>query len=789
MQKVVIILNALVYNRGSEALVRGLTSAIKDRYPDSYISVISSEYDINRREIEIQGVDRYFCRYGYKSPKSIKRYASVVVERGFKNWSLEGEIQYNHLKPIIREADHVIVIGADNYDATYGMFHKLHSLNIYLRKNVKGKLWLYDCSIDPKHLNRNVLEDMMLFDGISVREKSSLKALKNSTFSKNIYYYPDPAFGMEKEKLQLSIDTDNIIGVNASNLIMSSVYGGIKELILLNYYQVIEYCITTLKCKVILIPHVMKGADLSVLRQIKAMFPNNENIYLIEDENLSAPQLKYIISQCRFLITARTHASIAAYSTGVPTLVIGYSIKSKGIAEDIFGESDRYVLPVDKINEKNTIVNSFKWIIENEYEIKKQLSVVMPEYIAQSREFPELFDKRILAEEDKCCGCYACYNACPKNCISFEMNTHGFKIPVIDEDQCIHCSVCKEVCPLSIEKEKNSGKEQVYYAAYNKDFDILRKSSSGGIFFALSKYVIQDLGGVVYGARVKERFDVVHERAETIEECIQFLGSKYLQSEIGNTYFKCKQDLLSGRTVLFSGTPCQIAGLYAYLNHDYENLYTVGVVCHGVPSRTIFDKFILEKEEEQSSKVMSYKWRDKVNGWGPNHISIVYENGKEEVTASKENPYQKGFLDNLYLRSTCYSCKFAHIPRIEDISLADFWGYSGPLKENNQNRGISLVAVSNSRGSKIFAEISDELLYEVVEEEYATSKSRHLGRKPLYNPKRDIVFKENQFVTFDIIKKRYIKTSLLKRSTLRAIAIARSIKKYRKNTKGQTNRR
>ena len=621
----------------------------------------------------------------------------------------------------------------------------------------------------------------MLFDGVTVRESLSLEALKSSTFSKNIYFYPDPAFGMAVEKPELDFPEGDIVAINASNLMMSPKYGNTAEMIYANYRCLIEYCLNILNLKVLLLPHVMKSADLSVLRNIRESFKDNEKVYLLEDETLTAPQLKYIISKCRFLITSRTHASIAAYSTGVPVLVIGYSVKSRGIAEDIFGDSEHYVLPLDQMNEETTLRDRFKWIAAHEDEIRRELGASMPSYIVKSKGFVSLFQKKELVGKEACCGCYACYNACPQKCISFEMDMGGFQYPLVDEEKCIHCDKCRKVCPWMREGDRNDPANHQYYAAYNKDEEILKKSSSGGMFFALAQHIIEDRNGVVYGACAGDRFDIHHERAESLRECNGFLGSKYLQSKIGDTFAQCRLDLENGRTVLFSGTPCQIAGLYAYLGRDYDDLYTVGVICHGVPSKTIFDKFILEKEAGRSSRVVSYRWRDKTNGWGPNHISIVYENGGKEITTSQENPFQKGFLDNLYLRPTCYHCKYARIPRMEDISLADFWGYTGPLTKGNENGGLSLVVVTNAKGAGLFEEISDGIVYEKVTEGLAKSKSRHLSKMPRYNEMYPIVMRGYVYKSFNEIKKLYINRSVLYRRIMTAKAIVvRNLSRFNK---------
>lgn len=764
MIKFIIILGSLKNNRGSEALVRGLTSIIKKANNDVDITVISSEFDVKNKK-KVPNVDRILCRYSYKSKRSIKRYLAAFFEKILHIKEIGSNIRYYHLKKMVSCADHIIVIGADNYDATYHLLNWLHQMNLFLRKNTKGKLWLYDCSLEKNHLNDKVINDMLLFDGITVRETETEETLKSAPLSKNIYMFPDPAFTMMPEEYVgiSDIESAGYIGINLSNLIIMPQYTNSKEIVFENYRNLINYCLDVLHNKVLLIPHVMDNADLSVLREIKNFFIDDDRVVLLEDEEINSAQLKYVISKCRFFIAARTHASIAAYSSCIPTLVLGYSVKSRGIAKDLFGDVDHFVVPIQKMKREDTLVNSFKWIVQHENEITKRLETVIPDYIEKAGGVVALFNRRQLVEkQEECCGCKACSNICPKKCISFEMDTTGFIYPMVDKSTCIDCNLCIKVCPLKhyFEIKENKLKNHLYFAAYNKDRDMLLKSSSGGIFGLLAKYIISN-GGIVYGAKVKNRFYVYHDRAVSLEEAEGFFGSKYLHSDINDCYHNCKIDLEDGRKVLFSGTPCQIAGLYTYLQRDYSNLVTVGVVCHGVPSRTIFDKFIVEVEKKHRSEVTKYQWRNKEKGWGPNHVRMDYSNGTHELTVSVKNPYTKGFLKNCYIRPSCYQCKFAKLPRIEDLAISDFWGYEGRLTETNHNEGLSMVVVTNSKGLELFNNIKEELVFESVTEEYAKSKSRHLWLHPHNNLDKAKIAKTAQYMTFTRINKKYINKSII----------------------------
>lgn len=346
-----------------------------------------------------------------------------------------------------------------------------------------------------------------------------------------------------------------------------------------------------------------------------------------------------------------------------------------------------------------------------------------------------------IENKELCCGCGACVNACPKNCIHMEYDEEGFTYPVINKNKCVNCGLCDKVCHMNYDIKNQKLVHPQFYAGYNKDAKVMKESSSGGIFWLLVENIIED-GGVVYGAALEEGIQVAHSRGNTLEECKKFRKSKYLQSDTKNTYKEVKADLDRGIEVLYSGTPCQIAGLYSYLGKNYDKLYTVDVVCHGVPSRGIFDLYMNELQKKKKAKPISVCWRDKRDGWGPNKISIQFDNNEEVISTSMMNPVQKGFLLNLYLRPSCYKCKYARLPRIGDISLADFWNYEGELTIKNRNQGLSMIIVSSDKGKELFEKISNKLECHETTEEYAKSKSRHVYIHPNENVLRDDFMKD-----------------------------------------------
>lgn len=366
-----------------------------------------------------------------------------------------------------------------------------------------------------------------------------------------------------------------------------------------------------------------------------------------------------------------------------------------------------------------------------------------------------------ITDKTKCCGCGACHNICPTNAISVRLDEEGFRYPIVNKELCAHCKKCVKICPVLTNYKRNKNFNCSFYGAYNKDKQVIKCSSSGGIFWPLAKYIL-DCGGTVYGVELGANFHLRHNRAKNYEECQKFKKSKYLESDTNTTYKLAKEDLQAGLKVLYSGTPCQIAGLYSFLNKEYKNLYTCDVVCHGVPSRTVFNKYIDYINALHSARALSACWRDKQNGWRPNRVSINFDNGKTLTTTSMQTPYQNGFLSNLYLRPSCYECPWAALPRVGDISLADFWGYKGKLNENNKNLGLSAVIISSAKGKELLESIKDGLIIEKTTRKYLTFRSRHVHMPPAKNKQRAAFFKDFKEHSFEFLYKKYIASSLWK---------------------------
>lgn len=324
-----------------------------------------------------------------------------------------------------------------------------------------------------------------------------------------------------------------------------------------------------------------------------------------------------------------------------------------------------------------------------------------------------------IKDKSQCCGCNACVQRCPKQCIAMCEDEEGFLYPEVDEAICIDCGLCENVCPVINQADARIPLQ--VYAAKNTDEKIRMHSSSGGVFSILAEQTIKQ-GGVVFGARFDENWEVKHDYTETIDGVSVFRGSKYVQSKTGDTFKQAEQFLKQNRKVLFSGTPCQIVALKRYLKKEYENLLLVDFICHGVPSPGVWRKYLkqvialtCDKNtvsshlklllSERNALVEGISFRDKRLGWQKFSFSLTLsttdESGnKNTVSLSEslnENLFMRGFLANLYLRPSCYACPANKGKSGSDITLGDYWGISSLMPDYDDDKGISAISVNTRK--------------------------------------------------------------------------------------------
>lgn len=323
-----------------------------------------------------------------------------------------------------------------------------------------------------------------------------------------------------------------------------------------------------------------------------------------------------------------------------------------------------------------------------------------------------------LCTHETCTGCGACANACPRGCISMQADAEGFLRPTIDEVKCVDCGLCDRACPvLHFGAESVSGFPKAF-AAHHSNETVLAGSSSGGVFTALAEQILVQ-GGTVYGAAFREDLSVAHLRVDTIAGLEALRGAKYLQSDTGDAYALVKQDLAAGRSVLFSGTPCQIAALRSFLGKAEEHLLCVDTVCHSVPSPMAWQSFLQDIRQQEGKAVRSVSFRDKRNGWQDYVMAVRLSDGSELLYGRAQNPYMKAFISGLSTRPSCHTCPFKGENRGADITLGDFWGVETACPNAFCRQGTSLIMIHTEKGMQVLDAVSGVLTLQPVDADAA----------------------------------------------------------------------
>lgn len=355
-------------------------------------------------------------------------------------------------------------------------------------------------------------------------------------------------------------------------------------------------------------------------------------------------------------------------------------------------------------------------------------------------------------DKKSCCGCHSCYNMCPKNAIDMIEDEKGFKYPIIKKEKCINCGLCEKVCPI-LNKIKNNTEPEVW-AMYNNNLDERIKSSSGGIFTLLAKEILNK-NGVVFGAMYDDNFNVYHSYITNQKDIYKLQGSKYVQSDINNSYKLAKTFLEEGRYVLFTGTSCQIEGLNNYLIKEYDRLYTQDIICHGVPSPKVWRKYLDFQKENNKESIQGISFRNKDNGWSLFNTKIIFDT-KIYSSEHGKDLYMKSFLKNTCLRDSCYSCKFKNKYRNSDITLADFWGANNVCPEMNDDKGLSLVLVNSKKGEELFNLIKDKCTYKKEKLDTVIKYNSAYDKSAIIDKKSDEFFNNIDKVEFDELVKKYV---------------------------------
>lgn len=307
--------------------------------------------------------------------------------------------------------------------------------------------------------------------------------------------------------------------------------------------------------------------------------------------------------------------------------------------------------------------------------------------------------------KNECCGCTACVQVCTHKALVMREDEEGFFFPVKDAAACVDCGLCEKVCSF-VSPVYISDKPDVY-ASYLKEENERMKSSSGAIFFAIARETIRRKG-IVFGAVLDKELKVKHASAETLEALLPLRGSKYVQSDLGDTFNQIKAELRLGRFVYFTGTPCQVAGLKGFLRRPYNNLLTSDLVCHGVPSQLLFDEHLRYLRDKYRGDILSYKFRDD-EGWGGCE-SITIQRGAQtrmvKLPTYELSPFLYSFMYAMTYRYSCYNCPFSRLPRQGDITLADYWGVKEFFPQLDSSKGVSLILANTEKGKSFWKEIT-----------------------------------------------------------------------------------
>ena len=358
-----------------------------------------------------------------------------------------------------------------------------------------------------------------------------------------------------------------------------------------------------------------------------------------------------------------------------------------------------------------------------------------------------------ICKVELCSGCGMCVQLCKHSAIKMISDIEGFLRPVVEPALCVDCGLCQKRCPANSPAFVNRNEPLKVFSGWSSDEEIRMASSSGGAFSEIAKYVISK-NGVVFGVALDDNVQARHTYVEQEEDLCKLQGSKYVQSVIGNSYKEAEEFLRQGRLVLFSGTPCQIAGLYGYLHKDYENLLTIDLICHGVPSPRVFEDYKKWIEDKIHEKVSDVKFRCKKSSWIFFSMGINSHTEKNKITAYSytgsyyADPYIRVFLRDNILRPSCYSCQYASTKRVADFTIADWWGYKAtcPDDKDFERKGVSLLMCNSRKASEIVLELNLDLRERTLEEAIRTN---HSLRQPFsLPPTRDRFWRDYGRLTF-----------------------------------------
>ncbi|WP_307771339.1 Coenzyme F420 hydrogenase/dehydrogenase, beta subunit C-terminal domain [uncultured Treponema sp.] len=359
-------------------------------------------------------------------------------------------------------------------------------------------------------------------------------------------------------------------------------------------------------------------------------------------------------------------------------------------------------------------------------------------------------------KENECCGCNVCVQVCPKKCIELKANREGFLYPIVDSTECISCLKCIQNCTV-LKKFEDIQFQQKGFAVRLKDKSKLMQSSSGGVFSGIAESIINE-GGIVFGATYDDELNVHHIMVDNLNDLNKLKGSKYVAGNTEKTYSEVKNILdNSERKVLYSGSPCQIAGLKSFLHRDYDNLYTADIICHGMPSSKLFHKYLEWLGKKNKGKILYYGFRDKdVGGWTCGGKAKTKTKTKTKTINGPLDPYYSSFLRGATYRQSCYSCKFSNYKKRQaDITMGDFWGIEFYYPKFYSKYGTSCCLINSSKGEKLFSETENQFECQEVKIEEIISENHNLLHPTPKPKKRNLIYRRIDDEPKKLIKDLY----------------------------------
>ncbi len=580
----------------------------------------------------------------------------------------------------------------------------------------------HDESYTPKDLVSTVTKLFHRFDAISVREADAVQVLKNE-FGIEGTQVVDPVFLLEREEYDAIIADSK--AQESEKYILSYILDPTPEI-----RKALLYVAEKKNLKLI---NMLDGYGYGSFKKNKEKL-NLPNIV----ENLDAPTWLWYIKNAEFVITDSCHG--ASFSVIFERPFVAIANRERGVSRfeslvDVFDIRDRYIHDVKRLQREAKLLEDIDYSrIRKIFAMERKRSLEWLKNALQKEKKPvKTVEQSVSGKE--CCGCGACFNACPADAIQMEYDEDGVLYPVINAEKCINCGKCMKVCPALHPYEKNEKKPECY-AAYGDD-QIREVSSSGGIFSLAAEQILAE-NGAVCGAAFDDKFELSQKIINDEADLPALQRSKYIQSNTKNTYQEIKKVLEEGRPALYVGCPCQIAGLRGFLGKEYDRLFTIDLMCHGGPSPIAFQKYLEEVHGKKPVRYVGFRDKDHFK-WDINStgMTVKYQDGSCYRKMKLDDLYYRAFTSGLMTRPHCPSCNYAKLPRLGDITLGDFWGVAKYNPKLTDGKGTSIVSVNSEKGTELLNKIKDKLLLlEKIELNHILTHGQPFAKPCSNNPKR-----------------------------------------------------